>query len=36
MSILSQAGVEDGIGNCIADFIGMTFADRFGGKDVAT
>jgi hypothetical protein len=31
---LFEAGVEDVITDCIANFVGMTFRDRFGGKDV--
>ena len=33
--ILREAGIEDGIGNGVANFVGMAFADGFGGKDVA-
>ncbi len=33
--VLFEAGVEDVIADGIANFIGMTFGDRFGGKDVA-
>ena len=36
MSILPDACVEDGVGNGVANFIGMTFPDRFGRKNVAT
>src|SRR5436190_5484431 len=32
--ILGEAGVEDGIGDGIADFVGMAFTDGFGGEDV--
>jgi hypothetical protein len=32
--ILFEAGIEDVITDSIANFVGMTFCDRFGGKDV--
>ena len=34
--ILPQAGVENGIGNGIADFVRMTFPDGFGSKNETT
>src|SRR4051794_17386479 len=34
--VLTNAGIEDGVGNGVTDFVGMTFADRFGRKDVAS
>jgi hypothetical protein len=33
--VLLETGVENVIADGIANFIGMTFGDRFGGKDVA-
>ena len=33
--IQCQAGVQDGIGNGVANFVGMAFANRFGREDVA-
>jgi hypothetical protein len=30
--ILGQDGIEDGIGNLVADFVGMPLGDRFGRK----
>ena len=30
--ILRQTGVEDGVGNCVADFVRMAFADGLGGE----
>ena len=33
VTILFQAGVQHGIGDGITDFVGMAFADGFGGKD---
>ena len=32
--ILFEAGVKDVITDGVANFVGMTFRDRFGGKDV--
>ena len=32
--ILFETGVEDVIADGIANFVGMTFGDGFGGKDV--
>ena len=32
--ILFEAGIEDVITDSIANFVGMTFCDLFGGKDV--
>ena len=32
--VLAQAGVEDGVGNGVANFVGVAFADRLGGKNV--
>ena len=34
--IQCQACIEDGVGNGVADLVGMAFADGFGGEDVAT
>ena len=34
--ILFEAGVENVVANCVADFIGMTFGDGLGGEDIAT
>ena len=31
--VLRQAGVQHGIGNGVADFVRMAFADGLGGKD---
>ena len=31
-----QAGIEDGVGNGVADLVGMALADGFGREDVAT
>jgi hypothetical protein len=36
MSILPDAGVEDRVGNGVANFVGVTFTDRLRGKDVAS
>ena len=33
--VLREAGVEDGVGNRVGDFVGMTFADGFRGEDVS-
>ena len=30
-----ETGVEDGVGDGVADFVGVAFADGFGGEDVA-
>ncbi len=35
-SILFNAGVENGIRNRVANFVGVTFTDGFGRKNVAT
>ena len=32
--VLGEAGVKDGIGDRIGDFVRMTLADRFRGEDV--
>ncbi len=32
--VLRQAGVEHGVGNGVANLVGMSFTDGFGGKDV--
>ena len=32
--VLAEAGVEDGVGNGVANFVGVAFADRLGGKNV--
>ena len=34
--VLREAGVEHGVGNGVANFVGMAFADGFGGEDVTT
>ena len=31
--VTGDAGVEHGVGNSVANFVGMTFADGFGSKD---
>ena len=31
---IGEAGVEDGVGNGVADLVWMAFADGFGGKNV--
>ena len=36
LAILPQAGVQDGVGNGVANFIRMTFADGFGSKNEAS
>ena len=36
MFIAGQAGIENGIGNRVANLIGVAFANRFGGKNEAT
>jgi hypothetical protein len=35
MGILGQAGVENGILDGVTNFVGVTFTDGFGGKDIA-
>jgi hypothetical protein len=35
MSILPQAGVENGIADRVANFVGMTFTHGLGRKNVA-
>jgi hypothetical protein len=30
--VFGEAGVEDGVGNLVRDFIGMAFGYGFGGK----
>ena len=32
--VLGQARVEHGVGNGVADFVGVAFANRLGGKDI--
>jgi hypothetical protein len=34
MSILRDAGIKDRVGNCVANFVGVTFTDGFGRKNV--
>ena len=34
--ILLQTGIENGIGDGVANFVGVTFTDRLGGKDKAS
>ena len=34
--VLPQTGVQHGIGNRVADFVRMAFADGFGRKDETT
>ena len=34
--IAGETSIENGIGNGVANLIGMTFADGFGGKNEAT
>ena len=36
MSVVCQAGIEHRIRNRIANFIGMTFTNRLGRKNIAT
>jgi hypothetical protein len=30
-----KAGIEDGVGDGVTDFVWVTFANRLGGEDVA-
>src|SRR5205085_7269288 len=34
MSILRDTGIENGVRNSVANFVGVTFTDRFGRKNV--
>ena len=32
VGVLLEAGVQDGVGDLVGNFVGMTFRDRFRGK----
>ena len=36
LGIFGEAGVEDGVGNVIAEFVGMAAGDVFGGEEEMT
>jgi len=34
MFVLSQDGIEDGVGNLVGDLVRMTFGNRFRGEEI--